>query len=305
MSTASVPLEFLAVSKWYGQIAALSEVTVRFAPGVTGLVGQNGAGKSTLLKLACGLLRPSQGEVRVAGDSPARTSARRHIGYCPDLDKYDDHVTGREFVTRMLRLSGLGRSRARERAGELLSELSLGAAMDRAIAGYSKGMRQRVKLAQALGHDPAIMLLDEPLSGLDPVARHEVGELIRGLGESGRVVVVSSHILHELQAVAARVVLIHQGRLLAEGTVDDLREQLDDRPRKLFLRSTDPRALASRMFQMAPVSSVAMATDGVQVETSGGQGFHQEITQLGADGLIQEIVPRDDSLDSVFGYLVS
>lgn len=305
MSAVPVQLEFLAASKWYGQIAALSEVTVVFQPGVTGLVGQNGAGKSTLLKLGCGLLRPSQGEVRVAGDSPARVSARRHIGYCPDLDKYDEHLTGRESVNRMLRLSGLGWARARERSGELLQELGLGVAMDRPIAGYSKGMRQRVKLAQALGHDPAIMLLDEPLSGLDPMARHEVGELIRKLGESGRVVVVSSHILHELQSVADRVVLIHQGRLLAEGAVDELREQLDDRPRKLFLRSADPRALASRLFQMAPVSSVAVATDGVNVETSGGHGFHQEVTQLGSEGLIQEIVPRDDSLDSVFGYLVS
>lgn len=304
MSSTPVELEFLAASKWYGQIAALSEVTVRFEPGVTGLVGQNGAGKSTLLKLACGLLRPSQGEVRVAGNSPVRASVRRHIGYCPDLDRYDEHLTGRECVTRMLRLSGLRRVRAGERAGELLRELGLGAAMDRTIAGYSKGMRQRVKLAQALGHDPEVMLLDEPLGGLDPMARHEVGELIRRLGESGRVVVVSSHILHELQTVASRVVLIHQGRLLAEGTVDDLREQMDDRPRKLFLRSGEPRALASRLFQMGPVSSVAMVMDGVQVETSGGEGFHEEITRLGAEGLVQEIVPRDDSLDSVFGYLV-
>jgi ABC-2 type transport system ATP-binding protein len=248
---------------------------------------------------------PSQGEVRVAGGSPVRPSVRRHIGYCPDLDRYDEQLTGREFVTRMLRLSGLGRVRAGEHATELLRELGLGAAMDRSIAGYSKGMRQRVQLAQALGHDPDIMLLDEPLSGLDPVARHEVGELIRGLGERGRVVVVSSHILHELQAVATRVVLIHQGRLLAEGTVDELREQLDDRPRKLFLRSGDPRALAPRLLQMEQVSAVAVAPGGVQVETSGAQGFHEEITRLGAEGLIHEIVPRDESLDSVFGYLVS
>ena len=305
MTADQAQLEFIAASKWYGQISALSQVTVQFKPGVTGLVGQNGAGKSTLLKLACGLLRPSQGEVRILGDSPAKARARRHIGYCSDLDKYYEHLTGRAFVTWMLRLSGIRRSMAEPRAVQLLGDLGLGAAMDREIAGYSKGMRQRVNLAQALGHDPAVMLLDEPLSGLDPVARHEVGQLIVGLGDRGRVVVVSSHVLHELQTVAERVVLIHRGRLLAEGTVDELREQLDDRPRKLFLRSEDGRDLASRLFQIPQVSSVAVVQDGVNIETTGSHGFHEQITQLGADGLLDEIVPRDDSLDSVFGYLVS
>ena len=138
-----------------------------------------------------------------------------------------------------------------------------------------------------------------------PVARHEVGELIRGLGGSGRVVLVSSHVLHELEAVAERVVLIHQGRLLAEGTVNELREQLEDRPRKLFLRSEDPRKLASRLFQVQQVSSVAVADDGVTIETNGGHGFHEELTQLGSESLLSEIVSRDDSLDSVFGYLVT
>jgi ABC-2 type transport system ATP-binding protein len=305
VSAEETQLEFIAASKWYGQIAALSQVTVQFKPGVVGLVGQNGAGKSTLLKLACGLLRPSQGEVRVCGGSPTDASVRRCIGYCSDLDRYYEHLTGRVFVTWMLRLAGLGRSQAAQRAVDLLEELGLGGEMDRTIAGYSKGMRQRVKLAQALGHDPAVMLLDEPLTGLDPVARHEVGELIRGLGDRGRVVLVSSHVLHELQAVAERVVLIHQGRLLAEGTVDELREQLDHQPRKLFLRSDDPRALASRLFTVSQVSSVAVAADGVNIETAGGHGVHENLTQLGADGLVLEIVPRDDSLDSVFGYLVS
>jgi ABC-2 type transport system ATP-binding protein len=185
-----------------------------------------------------------------------------------------------------------------------MQRLGLQEAMDRPISGYSKGMRQRVKLAQALGHGPDVLLLDEPLTGLDPVARREVGGLIRSLGRTGAVVVVSSHVLHELQSVVDRVVLIHQGRLLAEGSIEELREQIDDRPRRMFLASPRSRELAARLFSIPQVSSITQVDCGLEIETSLGREFHTDLTQLGAEGMISEIVPLDSSLESVFGYLV-
>lgn len=301
-------LEFLDVSKWYGQVSALTDVTLRIEAGVTGMVGKNGAGKSTLMKLACGLLRPSQGAVLVDGRAPADDpAARARLGVCPDIDQYYERLAGWRFVSWMLRYHGVGTRAADARAKELLAELGLGDAMYRTIAGYSKGMRQRVKLAQALAHDPRIVLLDEPLTGLDPVARHEVGELIRRLAAGGRAVIVSSHVLHELQAVADTVVLIHQGRLIAEGRVQDLRQQLEGRPLKLRLKSREPRALASRLAPLDGVVAIHLQADGVLIETAGAHGLHERLTRLGAEpeGLIDEIAPMDDTLEAVFGYLVA
>jgi ABC-2 type transport system ATP-binding protein len=305
--TTAVTLEFMSVSKWYRQVSALTDVSLECGPGVTGLVGQNGAGKSTLMKLACGLLVPSQGGVQVAGAPPTEVEIRRLIGYCPDLDRFYEGMTGRTFLTWMLKLSGLDGRGARRRAGELLDQLGLGAAMNRKIRGYSKGMRQRVKLAQALGHGPRLVLLDEPLTGLDPLARYDVSEVIRGIAATGGTVVVSSHVLHELQSITDRVLLIHQGRLLAEGTVEELRAQLEDRPRRIWVRSRDSRRLAAALVSMSQVSAVQVEGEQVRVETQGGAGFFASLTRLGAeqDGLITEIAPADDSLSAVFGYLIA
>lgn len=305
MSGASI--EFVAVSKWYGQVSALTDLSCRLEAGVTGLVGQNGVGKSTMLKLTSGLLRPSQGEVLVCGRSPRHAEARRQLGFCPDLDRFYEAMTGRRFVAWMLRLHGVGGGRAYRRAGELLDQLGLGEAMHRRIGGYSKGMRQRVKLAQALAHEPKVLLLDEPLTGLDPLARHEMGVLIRELGSGGTAVLVSSHVLHELQSVAGRFLLVHQGRLLAEGTVDELREQLADRPRKLYVRSRRPRQLAQRLAALDTVIGLQVQEEGVLLDTRGGGELYQSMTAIGADGgdLIDELTPVDDNLEAVFGYLVA
>lgn len=304
MNGTNEALEFVATSKWYGQVSALTDVSVRFEPGVTGLVGQNGAGKSTMMKLASGLLRPSHGEVFLLGIPPTVPRARQNLGYCADIDKYYERQTGFTFVQWMLRLSGSGGSAARRRASELLDELGLGEAMHRKIAGYSKGMRQRVKLAVALGHAPRVLLMDEPLSGLDPVARQEMIALMRRLGDAGAIVVVSSHVLHELQSVADRIVLIHQGRMLAAGTVSEIRDQIDDRPRRVQLTSPDPRGLAGRLFGQDEITHVSITDSGVEIATDGGHGVDEFLTGLGAEGLIEQVVPLDDSLESVFGYLV-
>jgi len=302
----SASLEFRQVSKWYRQVSALIEVSAAIGPGVTGLVGQNGAGKTTLLKLAAGLLRPSLGEVRVCGESPRAPAARRRLGFCPDIDRFYEGLSGRTFVTWMLRLQGYSRASAGRTASAMLQQLGLAHAMDRKIAGYSLGMRQRVNLAQALAHEPEVVVLDEPLTGLDPVARHDIGELVRELGRRGVVVVVSSHVLHELEHVADHFVLMHQGRVTAEGNLRQLREQLADRPREVMVRGPDARGLASRLSQIEQVERIEIGATGITIAVRGA-GVFEQLTAIGAEpgDLVHEIRVLDDSLEAVFGYLVS
>jgi ABC-2 type transport system ATP-binding protein len=258
------------------------------------------------MKLACGLLAPSQGMVSVCGVPPTRPGARRLLGFCPDLEKLPDRVTGLAFVTWMNRLHGQRGRRARDRAVEVLDRLGLGEAMHRQIRQYSKGMRQRVRLAQALCHEPRVVLLDEPMNGLDPVARHELAGHIAALAAQGTAVVVSSHVLHELEAMVDRVLLVHQGRLMAEGPVGELRNQLDGKPHRLRLKSPRPRVLASELVALPQVQGLEVDGQGVEVAIGGGPGFYRQLTVLGArgDALVDEVVPVDDSLASVFGYLV-
>lgn len=301
-------LEFRNVSKWYGQVAALSDVSFQLGPGVVGLVGANGAGKSSLIKLAAGLLRPSQGDVLLSGVAAHEAAARRSLGYCPDLERSFEALSGVDFVTWMLRLHGFDARTARRRAQDVLAGLGLGDAMHRPIRTYSKGMRQRAKLGQALAHEPDVVLLDEPLTGLDPVARFEIGERIRALGAAGCSVLVSSHILHELQAVADRFLLIHRSRLMAEGTLRELREQLSDRPQRVLVRGPDPRALAARLIELPQVRAAHLeGEDGLLLEIQGSREFFRLLTELGArpQRLVDSVTTVDDSLEAVFGYLVA
>ena len=299
-------LEFSGVSKWYGQVSALMDVGFRLTGGVTGLVGQNGAGKSTLMKLAAGLLRPSQGLVLLGGGSPGDPEVRRQLGFAMDLEQLPDELSGRRFVAWLLRLSGYGGAAAWRRSGECLAEFGLEEVMERRISTYSRGMRQRVRLAQTLAHGPRVVLLDEPMSGVDPVGRHDLTQRIRELAAEGVLVVVSSHVLHELETVADQVLLLHQGRLMAEGKVSELREQLQNRPHRLLARSERPRELSVLLASLDHVSGLKITSAGVEVETSGQAGFYDELTAIGADprDLIAEILPLDDSLEAVFGYLV-
>jgi ABC-2 type transport system ATP-binding protein len=295
-----------SLSKWYGQVAALTDVGLEVGPGVVGLVGRNGAGKSTLMKLAAGLLWPSQGTVTVCGRSPTSVQGRALLGFAPDVDRLYEALAGHEFVAWMLRLHGVSRRVARDRAGQVLAELGLEQHMHRQIREYSKGMRQRIRLAQALAHGPRVVLLDEPMSGLDPVARHELGRHIAALGRAGAAVLVSSHVLHELEAMVDRVVLVHQGRLLAEGRVQDLRGQISEQPHRLRLASREPRRLAARLLQLPQVEGVAIAAGVLEVAVTGQPGFYGVLSAIGAepDGLVDEVLPLDDSLASVFGYLI-
>ena len=304
----SAVLELTRASRWYGQVIALNDVTTAVAPGVTGLLGPNGAGKSTFLKLLAGQLRPSQGEVRVLG-LPAWGSPElfHRVGLCPEADAFWEGLTGMQFVTALLRLTGYDEAECRSRAEGALAQMDLLEAKDRKIGGYSKGMRQRVKLAQALAHDPEVLLLDEPVSGMDPVNRRRVIDLVKRLGREGRTVVVSSHILHEVEAMTRRVLLIHNGRILAEGDVREIRDLMDEHPHTVALRARDPRALAGRLVGAPHVLSLSFGGDGewLTVQTARPDEFYGGLHEAAMAAGVTEMYSPDEDLESVFKYLVA
>lgn len=299
-------LSFQNVTKWYGAVTALMDVSFEVGREVVGLVGRNGVGKSTLLKLAAGLLHPSQGRVRVVGYPADSLAARARLGFSPDFDRLYESLRGRDFVAWMLRYHGLSTAAARQRAEEVLEQLGLGSHMHRRVREYSKGMRQRVRLAQALAHRPKVMLLDEPMTGLDPVARAELAATIVALPKQGVGVLVSSHVLHELEAIVDRVVLVHQGRLLGEGRVADLRAQIPGKPKKFRIAGGDLRGLAAKLVAMPQVLGTALVDDALHVTVGDMEGFHRAITSLAAEWGegVREIAPLDDDLAFVFEHLV-
>lgn len=299
-------LRFDRVTKWYGSIVALLDVSFEVGCEVVGLVGKNGVGKSTLMKLAAGLLQPSQGTVQVGPHAAGTAAARADLGFCPDVERLYEQLTAVTFVAWMLRYHGYSRRDARARAASTLERLGLGEHMHRRIREYSKGMRQRVRLAQALAHEPRFVLLDEPMTGLDPVARAELSQTIRSLPAQGVGVLVSSHVLHELEAVVDRVVLVHQGRLLAQGRVGELRAQLPSQPHRLRIVGPRLRELAAVLVAWPQVAQVRVHDDSLEVSVLGEAGFYEALTRLGAgwDGGVHEVVPLDDDLASLFGYLV-
>ena len=247
-------VEFDGVSKWYGNVIGLNKFSVRIGPGITGLLGPNGAGKSTMLQLATGQLRASQGEVRVLGHRTWNNAAlMRHIGLCPEQDAFYEWMTGLDFVGTCARLTGMAPRAARAAAERAIAQVGMTEDMRRGIRGYSKGMRQRIKLAQALVHEPRVLFLDEPFSGTDPVARRDLIAVIRGLGESGRSVVVSSHVLHEVEALTRNIILLHRGRLVAEGRIEQIRDLIDGHPHRIVLVTDDYRALAARLVRWEDV----------------------------------------------------
>lgn len=303
-------MEFRAVSKWYGNVIGLNNLSIRVGAGVTGLLGPNGAGKSTLLQLATGQLRPSQGSVRVLGYAPWNHAALyRLIGLCPEQDAFYEWMTGWEFVHNCARLSGLGKAEARAATDWALEQVGMTPHMGRALRGYSKGMRQRTKLAQALVHDPVILFLDEPFSGTDPVARRELMDIIIGLGSKGRCVLMSSHVLYEVQAVTANIILLNRGRLVAEGHVRQIRDLIDKYPHRIVLRSSDARGLAARLVAFDDVVGVELGRkDGsILVETRAPDTFYGRLVELALDGAapITEVYSDDDNLEAVFKYLVN
>jgi ABC-2 type transport system ATP-binding protein len=300
-------LLFEAVSKWYGPVLGVNQVTLELRGGITGLVGANGAGKTTLLRLATGQLRPDIGAVRVLGRDAWSEAGKRLVGYCPDVDAFYEEMSGRQFVRAMARLCGYSSAEARRRTDEALELVRMTGRCDRPIAGYSKGMRQRVKMAQALIHDPRLLILDEPLSGIDPVGRQEFVALYRELESRGKCLLVSSHELDELEKLTDHVAVMARGRIAAVGTLTQIRDLLDDQPLSVRVECDQPRRLAAALMALADVVGVELPEEGgLVVRARNPRQFFQELTTLvleeGHD--VRQVETLDDSAEAILGYLL-
>ena len=296
------------LSKWYGQVIGLNDVSVSVPEGITGLLGPNGAGKSTFMKLVTGQLQPSQGRIEVLGESIWRNpSLYFRIGFCPEQDAFYERMTGCEWVTSLVGLNGVGESKARDMAMKALEAVDLVDAADKKIGAYSKGMRQRVKLAQALAHEPELLILDEPLSGMDPIVRRRTIRLIKEWGRAGRSVIVSSHVLHEIEAMTSNILLINQGRILAEGNVHQIRDLIDKHPHTVSIKADRTRELAREFLTDDHVLSLRFEDEAVVIQTGRPDAFYAKLTELAASGelgTIHEVTSPDDNLQAVFQYLV-
>ncbi|HEY8283071.1 MAG TPA: ABC transporter ATP-binding protein [Chloroflexota bacterium] len=302
---AKATIEVEGVSKWYGDKVAVSDLSFTVGPGVTALLGPNGAGKSTTLKMLTGQLRPSQGQVRVLGrpviDNP---SLYRRIGLVPEQEELYPFLSGREFVELAAMLHRLARPREAARAA--LATVDLLDAQDRKLRGYSKGMRQRVKIAQALVHDPEILFLDEPLTGADPRQRLALMEVFERMGAAGRTVLISSHILSEVERMGVTVLVIARGKLAAEGDFHQIRALMDDHPRRVRIQSTNSRVLAATLIGLTGTRGLEIDGETLVVETTAALELYHALPRAAQQGAIrlQEITGLDDDLESVFRYLV-
>jgi ABC-2 type transport system ATP-binding protein len=296
------------LSKWYGQVIGLNDVSVSVPAGITGLLGPNGAGKSTFMKLITGQLKPSKGSITVLAEPIWQNPALYfRIGFCPEQDAFYDRMTGLEWVTALVRLNGVTDAEAAAMAGRALEMVELTDAANKKIGAYSKGMRQRVKMAQAIAHDPDLLILDEPLGGMDPIARRKTIRMIKDWGRAGRSVIVSSHILHEIESMTANILLINQGRILAEGNVHQIRDLIDEHPHTVYIKADQTRALAREFLTQDDVLSLKFEDDAVVVQTGRPDVFYARLTDLAASGelgVIHEVTSPDDNLQAVFKYLV-
>ena len=307
LSSAVAPvLLFQHVSKWYGPVIGINQVTLELRPGFTGLVGHNGSGKSTLLRLAAGQIRPDLGSVQIAGHDAWTADAKRHLGYCPELDTFYEEMSGRRFVQTMAQLVGYPRSEALRRAEATLELVGMRDRADRVHAGYSKGMRQRIKLAQALLHDPELLLLDEPLSGIDPIGRRESIELFRELARRGKCLLISSHELEELEKLTDHVAIMAAGRIAAVGTLTQIRDLLDDHPLSIRIGSDQNRVLAGLLLDMDEVVGVDRDERHLLVRAKNPRRFFQRLGEIVIDRMIEirHLETLDESTHDVLGYLL-
>jgi ABC-2 type transport system ATP-binding protein len=300
-------VELKDASRWYGNVVAVNEVSFRLDGGVTGLLGPNGAGKSTILHMIAGFLSPSSGSVTIGG-TPSRGHPEiyRQVGLVPEREAVYPFLTGRQFVADNARLQGLSAAEAAEAAQRAIAQVELQAAQDRAIGGYSKGMRQRVKVAAALVHEPPILLLDEPFNGMDPRQRLHMMDLLKRMAAEGRTILFSSHILEEVERVAQRVLVVVAGRLAASGDFREIRRLMTDRPHTFTIRSSDNRALGAALLHEPTIGSVALDDSLLTVGTADFGSFSRAVAGIArrAGISLHELLPTDESLESVFSYLV-
>jgi len=293
-------------SKWYGHVLGVSDVSWTLRGGIVGLLGPNGAGKSTLIKMMGGLLRPSRGKLTVFGESPFESvDVRRRIGYAPEHEKTWDELTALELVTAMAKLAGVPSADARMRAEAALAQMGMTYAQHRRVKGFSKGMRQRTKLATAIAHDPDFLLLDEPLTGVDPKARIEIVEQIKQLGEAGKTIVISSHVLYEIEALTSDIVVIYRGQVLAEGDVYEIRRLIDRHPHRIRVECDKPRAIASALASEEHVVRMIFERGAILVETRDPDRCYEQIGDavLAQQVAVNLLTSPDNNLGAVFEYL--
>jgi ABC-2 type transport system ATP-binding protein len=297
------------LSKWYGNVLGLSDVTLQIEPGITGLLGPNGAGKSTFLKLITGQIKPNIGKVSINGQRVWNNySLFSQIGFCPEQDSFYEEMTGWQFVTNLLKLHHFRPDEIENKAEKALEIVELSNDKDRVIRSYSRGMRQRLKFAQAIAHDPNIIILDEPLNGLDPLGRRKIIRLIKEYKSEGRTIVVSSHVLPEIEAMTKKIILIHQGKIFAQGDIHYIRDLIETHPHIVSIKCSHPRLLAEKFIHQDFVSKVYFdpKKNALLVETNNRDTFFALLPSLFVENKIdvEEITSPDDNLQAVFDYLI-
>ena len=298
---------FSNVSRFYGEILGINKVSLSVPPGITSLVGPNGAGKTTLMNLMTGLIKASHGEISVLGvrpDDPQRLC--RIVGYCAQFDAFPRGLTGRQFVYSYLRLFGFSETETARRADAAIELVGMTPAAGRPCAAYSKGMRQRIKLAQSIAHDPKVIVLDEPLNGLDPLARAETIALFQQWGREGRHVIVSSHILHEVDRISDQVILLSHGYVVAEGHIQGVRSEVKEQPMQIVVRCDRPNDLAARLFQEGHVVEAKVAAGSLLLRTRDADGFYLLLNRVVLDSglIVESVAPADDDVNAVYQYLI-
>lgn len=299
---------FEDVSKFYGEILGVNRVNLSIPPGVTSLVGPNGSGKTTLMNLMTGLVHPTRGSVQVLGLRPNEPEKLfKILGYSTQFDSFPKGMSGVQFVCSYLRVAGMDSQTAERLAWRAIERVNLVEAAHRNVAGYSKGMRQRIRLAQALCHNPRVLVLDEPLNGLDPLARAEMIALFRTVAEEGCYVIISSHILHEVDAISDQVVLLSNGYVVAEGQIRDVRSEIREHPAQILIRCDRPRDLAAKMMGTEHVIEVRIHNDerGLLIKTRDADRFYLTLNHIALNGVeIESVAPADDDVNSVYEYLI-
>ena len=301
-------ITFEEVSKFYGDVLGVNRVNLSIAAGITSLVGPNGSGKTTLMNLMTGLIQPTRGRIRVLGLEPGNPEEFfREVGYCTQFDTFPKGFTGYQFVYSYLRLYGCPGKEAENLAWQAIERVGMTDAANRRIAGYSKGMRQRIKLAQATCHSPSVLVLDEPLNGLDPLVRAETIALFRQFAEEGMHVIISSHILHEVDAISDQVILLSNGYVVAEGQIRGVRDEIEEHPMQILIRCSKPGELASRMFEQEHVVEARIHNDrhGLLIKTKDADKFYLMLNRIALNGVgIESVAPADDDVNSVYEYLI-
>jgi ABC-2 type transport system ATP-binding protein len=301
-------IAFEDVSKFYGEILGVNRVNLAIPPGVTSLVGPNGSGKTTLMNLMTGLVRPTRGRVHILGLDPSEPEKLfKILGYSTQFDSFPKGLTGFQFVYSYLRLGGRDAQTAEQLAWRAIERVKLTEAATRNVAGYSKGMRQRIRLAQALCDNPRVLVLDEPLNGLDPLARAEMIALFRSVAGEGCYVIISSHILHEVDAISDQVILLSNGYVVAEGQIHSVRDEIRDHPAQILIRCDRPRELASRMMESEHTIEVRIHNDerGLLIKTRDADGFYLMLNRIASNGIeVESVAPADDDVNSVYEYLI-